>query len=285
MPVQTTLTGYISFPDGAKVSVKADGESSYTDIGAINSAINCVLNYEENQVTTANAGKLAKQIREMTTAIDFTLINLNPANINRLGGDIFTLETSNGDAVSDIENQTISGGWSDNTLYNLVLDSTAEGEIKTASQPTLTSVTLDPDTAAEVLVEDADYVVVETDNSPSGWAIQFISGNMDTASPTALDIQIVYGSNAPIASSTIYAGSSTETLSAYAIKFSHTNDSDAIDRELEIYAADTNSGGFAFNFKGANEDGVEEMPLSITGKIDTTRDSGKQLMRYFQLES
>ena len=77
MPTQTTYTEYISFPDGAKVSIKAAGDGGYTDIGAISSSVTGTLNYTENELVTANAGKLQKQIRDMVLEGSFTLINLN----------------------------------------------------------------------------------------------------------------------------------------------------------------------------------------------------------------
>ena len=89
MPVQTTQTGNVYFPDGAKVQVKAAGEGSYSDLGALNSAINLVLNWDENVVESANAGTLLTQIRNMTIAGDFTLINLNPSLVSKMSGGIF----------------------------------------------------------------------------------------------------------------------------------------------------------------------------------------------------
>lgn len=277
MPVQTTETGNIYFPDGAKVQVKESGAGSYTDIGALNSAITCTLNYTENQLTTANAGKTQKQIRDMKIDGSFTLINLVPENIERLGGSIFETVQTAGTPTTTISDQVVAAGWSDNTLYDLeLLDSGVN--IRTSAQPTLTSVTLDAGTP-ETLVEDTEYVVVANANSSSGWSIQFISANMTTPSPTTYTITIDYGSNTPIANTTLYAGSSTEILAAYALKFTHTDENGKL-RELELFAVDANTGGFQFNFKGANEDGVEEMPLTFTGNIDTSLTNGRQLLRW-----
>jgi hypothetical protein len=46
---------------------------------------------------------------------------------------------------------------------------------------------------------------------------------------------------------------------------------------LELFSVDTGSGGIQFNFKGANADGTEEMPISYMAKIDTSRTNGRQL--------
>ena len=281
MPVQTTHTEYMYFPDGAKVEIMAAGDVSYTDLGAINSAVTATLNWTENQIETANAGKTVKQIKEMQIEGGFTLINLNPVGVDKLGGGLFTKVDTPASAVTTIPDQIIAANWNDNVKYELVMytSSTDSTKLRTTAKPTLTSVTLDAAGTPETLTENNDYVVVADTGSYSGWSIQFISANMSTGTPKAKAITIDYGSNTPVASTTLYAGSSTELLSAYAMKISHTDDN-SLTRTLELYSVDPNSGGFQFNFKGANEDGLEEMPLTYMAKIDSSKTSGRQLMAF-----
>lgn len=281
MPAQTTKKSYVYFPDGAQVKVKASGDETFTDLGAINSAVNSTLEWTENAVTTANAGDLAIQVRQMLISGEFTLINLNPDGVEKLGGGVFEVVDTEGDAVTASPDQTVSAGWSDNTLYNLLPETSATDStvLKCASAPTLDSVTLDAGGTPESLVEDDDYVLVADTGSPSGYSIQFISGNMTTGSPTEKAITIAYSSVTPVESTTVYAGASTQTLTAYALQIVHT-DADGLERSLSLYSVYANSGGFQFNFKGADEDGVEEMPVSFTAKLDTSRTSGRQLMAW-----
>ena len=63
MPAQTTLTNKVYFPDGAKVSVKATVKVLIPTSALSIRPISLTLNWTENQVLTANAGKLMKQIR------------------------------------------------------------------------------------------------------------------------------------------------------------------------------------------------------------------------------
>lgn len=287
MPVQTTKTAHMLFPDGAMVAVKASGESSYTDVGAINSAVTATLNWTENQIETANAGKTAKQIKEMQIEGGFTLINLEPEGIERMGGGVFTKVDTPGTQVlaADIEDQIIPINWNDNTRYELrMYDSSAGVSMKMATKPVLTSVVLDPDTAAETLTEigagaGGDYMIVADADTYSGWSIIFNSAGMATLNPKTKTIEITYANNTPIASTTIYAGASTATLTAYAMQITHTDDNGKI-RRLELFSVDPNSGGFQFNFKGANEEGLEEMPLTFMAKLDTSLISGRQLMAW-----
>jgi len=283
MPTQTTKKAYIFFPDGGKVSVKEDGAVSYTDIGAINSAIQLVLNYDENEVNTANAGKLAKQIRNMSIAGSLDLINLEPDIIEKLGGGMFENVVTAGSPVATVPDQTIAAGWDDDIVYPLVLETSSsdDTELQASAKPTLTSVTLDPSGTPEALVEGTEYVLVEDSNAFSGWGIVFISANMSTGSPKTFDIEIDYASVTPVAGTTTHLGNSTETLAGYAIKVEHYNDSGAIDRSFEVYLADTASGGFSFNFKGANEDGVDTTSLSFNGRVDTDRTPGRQLANLY----
>jgi len=280
MPAQTTLTDYIYFPDGAQVLIDTAGLGSYTDLGAISSSVTATLNYDINQFETANAGKLERQIKNMTLAGAFTLINLNMANIVSMGGGLFTSADTAGSELSAIPDQTIAASWTDNKLYPLDMETTStdDTKLRMSTQPVLTSVTLNHATP-EVLVEDTDYVVVADANSYSGWSFQFISGNMNSAAPTTYSITVDYGANTPVASTTLYCGSSTATLTAYAMKIKHT-DSNSKVRELDLFSVDMDSGAFAFSFKGATEDGVEELPLVFTAKVDPDRVDGRQLMSF-----
>lgn len=280
MPTQTSLTDHVYFPDGAQVSIDTAGLGSYTDLGAISSAVTATLNYDVNLFETANAGKLDRQIRNMTMAGGFTLINLNIANISSLGSGMFSTVTTAASPVTTIPNQDIAAGWVDENKYPLIMytSSSDSTELKMSTQPVLTSVTADPAGTPEVLAEGTDYVICKDSDSISGWSIQFISGNFGTASEGDL-VTIVYDTNTPVASTTLYCGSSTQILTAYAMRIKHT-DSNSKVRQLDLYSVDMDSGGFQFNYKGANEDGVEEMPLAFTAKIDNTRTDGRQLFAW-----
>ena len=275
MPAQTTVTSHIKFPDGAKVSVKAYGESSYTDIGAIGSSITNTIQYDENQVETANAGKLAKQIRNMTVSGGFTLINLNPDYLSKMSGGLFTKVETAGTEVTAFTNQSIVG-YTEGVPVDLNPIVTATGKVlKFNAAPVLTSIT---GSTSGALAAGDDYLIVKDPNATSGYAVLFNASG--TATPgTGETYTVVFGANTPVASTTLYCGSSTAVLTAYAMKITHTDSAGKI-REVELYSVETNSGGFVFNFKGANEDGVEEMPLTYTARLDTSLTDGRQLFRY-----
>lgn len=276
MPAQTTVTGNVYFPDGAKVQVKESGAGSYTDIGVLGSDINLALNWDENEVISANAGTLLKQIRNMTVAGDFTLWNISPSIVPKLSGGLMETVTTAGASVSSIDDQVIaSGAASDKTPYNLSIVETGGAALRVESSLVIAGVTGDTDGA---LTEDDDYIIIDDATSSSGKSIVFNTAG--TALTTlAQEITVEYTSLTPVARTTNYVGTSTATLAAYAIKITHTDSNSKI-REFEIFSADTNSGGFTFGFKGANSDGVEEMPISFTGKVDTGLVDGRQLFAW-----
>lgn len=278
MPVQTTKTGYMSFPDGGKVSVKTSGGSWY-DVGALNSAVNFTLNFTENQVTTANAATTDKQIRDMLIDGSFTLVNLEPDAIQKMGGGMFEVVQTTGTTVNDadITDQTIDG-FTEGTPVDLRPIITADDELlRFSATPSITSVSA---SSAGSLTENDDYFIIKDSTSPSGYSISFITTGTATVG-TDETITVDFGDNDPVAGETIYAGSTTELLSAYGLKIEHTDDNAEIDRSFEIYSTNPSSGGFQFNFKGANEEGLNEMPLTFQGDLDTSRASGRQLFSYY----
>lgn len=277
MPVQTTEKSYVYFPDGAKVSVKASGDGGYTDLGAIGSAVTATLQWDASQESSANAGQYDTQIRNMRIEGGFTLHNLNPVGIEKLGAGIFTkVDTAGSEVLAAAFTDQSIVGYTAGVPIDLVAIVTATGQpIKFSAAPTITSVT---GSTSGALVANDDYVIVRNLNAASGYQIYFIGSGTNTPG-TSETYTIDWGNNTPIASTKIYAGSSTAVLTAYAMKVTHTDDNSKV-RELELFSVDPNAGGFVFSFKGANEDGVEEMPLTFTAKLNTTLTNGRQLMSW-----
>ena len=280
MPVQTTKKNFL-FPDGCQVLVKETGAGSYTDIGAINSSVTSSLTFDENQIETANCGTTEKQINNMKIEGGFTLINWDLDAIEKLSGGVVSRVVTAAAATTDIPDQDIAVGWDDNILYDLVAytSSSDSTELHLSAKPTLTSVTLDPDGTPEVLVEDTEYYIVANPNSTSGYSIGFISANMSTGSPKTYKITVDYGSNTPVASETLNAGASTVILNPVALRFKHTDENGLI-RQMDLHSVDPNSGFLQINFKGANEDGLEEIPLTFQARLDPNLTSGQQLFSF-----
>ncbi len=285
MPAQTTIKQYVFIPDGCQVNVKKEGEVSYTDLGVVMGECKASLSWTETKREYANA-EADIGIKDMVVEGSLELGNLNPSNIERLGNGIFTSVSVAAAPNSSIPAQDIAAGWDDHIKYEMVMYDAATGQVKIRmdTKPVITSVKLDPLTADETLTEigagaAGDYMVVADSNSYSGWSIIFNSEGMATGSPKTLIIRITYGTNTPVASTTLYAGSNSVTLDGYCLQFKHT-DSASLNRILDLFNVYTKSGGFSFSFKPVTDTGIETMPITFTAKLDTTLTDGRQLMAW-----
>jgi len=277
---QTDRISHIRLPKGCRVSADNNDGSGYYDLGIIMSTVEAVLQWDENVIDGANYEEAVTQVRNLRVEGSFTMGNLDPNGILKLGGGLFEKVDVDGTALSDIKDQIIAANWNDNVKYPLIMDSTAKGEIKTKAKPTLTSVKLDAAGTSETpLTEDSDYVIVADSMSNSGWSIQFISANMSTASKTKA-ITIDYGANTPLASTIMYAGNPSETISPFKLKFEVYSDAGDVEDSFEIFKNKCSAGAFAFSYKGIRDDGLDEMPISFVGKCDNTRTANRQLMAW-----
>ncbi len=273
MPAQTTKKT-LFVPDGCKVSVQPGRTGAWFDVGAVSGGATATLSWDENIIETGNAGSSEPQRRNMTIEGGFTLIHLDPEGVEKLGSGILERVVTAGTAVTAFDDQVITT-FVAGSIIPLVPIVTATGApLKFAAAPTLTSVTA---SVSGVLAANNDYTIVTAD-CPSGYGIVFNTAGTATVATTET-ITIVFGSNTPVASQTIYAGSTSSVAVPYGMKYTHTDDNGLI-RELELFYVTTSSGGLQFGFKGANEDGVEEMPITFNAKIDTSRTNGRQLMAW-----
>lgn len=278
MPAQTTKKSYVYFPDGCKVEYSTDG-TTYVDMGATNSAALATLEYDTNQVITANAGTLDRQAKNLRMTGGVTLINLNPTDIAAISGGLMTSTDTPTTPVTTSPDQVISSGsYTDVTPVNLIIltSSSDSTPLKATAEPTLTSVTGSVDGA---LAADDDYWIIKDSSSFSGYSIVFNVAGGTTLTTVVQDMTIVFSSTTPAEKTTIQCGASTIIMQSRYLRFTHTDDN-GLTRTLTMFAADIDSGGFQFNYKGANEDGVEEMPITFTAQIDTSRSSGAQLFEY-----
>jgi len=185
---------------------------------------------------------------------------------------MLTKNVTAGTDFTDAPDQTIAAGWTNMKPIHLAPTTAAGVAVKMDAEPTFTSIS---GATAGVLAAGDDYYIIKDDSSYSGYSIV-----LDTAGGAGLVttevVTIDYNNVSPIASTTLTGGSSTYTPDTLALRFYD----DASERTMTIYAANVDSGGFTFGFKANDSDGVEEMALSFTGQIDTTRTSGDQLFSW-----
>jgi hypothetical protein len=281
MPQQSPVSGYIYFPDGCKIS--ADFGSGYSDLGVVKGGFKASLGWKENRVHFGGGGYSSVQVKDMVIAASMVLYNLNLSNIASLSAGSVVATATPGTAHSSIPNQIIPANWSDNTKYNLIMYNTSADHtnLKMATAPALTSVTLYDSSSPEALSAwgagaGGDYEVVADNDSPSGWSIIFNSAGMVLGTPKTRYITIVYASNTPVATETVTTGWSSKILTAYKVKFVHT-DSAGLTRGGEIYSV-TPKSPFDFSIKGVDDNELEEMPISFEGYCDPNLTDGAALL-------
>lgn len=281
MPQQSSVSGYIYFPDGAAIS--ADFGAGYSDLGVVKGGFKASLAWKENRVHFGGGGYSSVQVKDMTVAASMVLYNLNLENIARMSGGSVVATATAGSPVSTIVNQVIPANWSDQTKYNLVMvkSSSDSTKLKTPIAPVITSVTLYDGSSPEALSAwgagaGGDYEIVADNDSFSGWSIIFNSAGMVLGTPKARAITIVYNTNTPTAKETVATGWSSKLLTAYKIKFVHT-DSAGLTRGGEIYSV-TPKSPFDFSIKGVDDNDLEEMALSFEGYCDPNLTDGAALI-------
>ena len=162
MPSQTTKTSNVFFPDGCLVEV--DTGSGYFDLGALNSAVTNTLEWTENRIESANAGTLQVQIRNMQITGGFTLINLDPEGVEKLGGGMFERVETTGAVTPEDQVQTTPAT---GVLVPLILLDSSGNNLWPAAAPTVTSVT---GATSLALTVNTDYDIIADSQSASGYS-------------------------------------------------------------------------------------------------------------------
>jgi hypothetical protein len=281
MPSQVTLDPTILIPaDGCIVSYSTDSGSSYTNIGTIMGDVAFTPEAETVEIQTGNAGLTPLEWKNPKLGFSFELMEFNMDIINDMTCGIGTKTTTAAAPNASIPDQVISATWADNTVYNLVMYESSSSTVKLnmgSTEPTLTSVTIDAGGVnEEVLDAGSDYFLVKKTSSPSGWGIVFEESSISGSATYTDAITIDYGSNTPIASTTIQIGSSVKQLTPLMFKIYHV-DANSLTRALYIYECYLNPDSMAWMFKGEDKSEKTTLPFNFTGQIDTSRADGDQL--------
>ena len=278
MPIQTTKsTTFLRFADGAKVAVDDDGSGTFRDLGVCQGSVNASLDFTKEKIETANGGVVANRYRQMLISGSFTLIDLDPQNISELSAGMITRTQVAGVLFDTAPDQAISYLGTGIEMFDLAPTTAAGVAVRVATLGALTSVTGSVNGALTVNV---DYTIVANPNSFSGYSIVFNPAGA-TLTATAQTITVDYDDVTPYASQTLTMGTTTGTLSAVAIRFTQEDSAGDVIARVTIYSATPNSGGIQFGFKGAEEGGIDELPISFEGDLDTTRTDGDQLLSFY----
>ena len=266
MATQNTIKKLI-FPDGGELAISDDDGSSFHGLGVLEAGVEMTYNFDKIEEETGNSGKTCARAKNETLALaPSPLQSFNLPTLEKIGGGLFTNTAIAGTPVPGATQTAASGGW----LFNKLI--LIENQNYDVSAITVNSVTGGTD---GILVEDTDYYIGQ--NAKGEYGIFIIdSANVTTETQ---DMVIDYDYT-PSAGNVMTAGKSSTILSRYIMRFRHyTNDAQTEwDIELFAYGTDVDS-GMAINFKGSNEEGKDNITVSFTSNLDTSRASGSQLFQ------
>jgi hypothetical protein len=276
MPIQTTKKN-VRIADGCRISVKKSADADFLDLGVVQGDYVATLQYDEENIEFANATPL-KRKSNMRIEGSFTMGNLEGECLEKISNGIVTRVATPGDQVlsADFDKQVIDG-FALNTPIELSPVVTATGvAIKFSEAPVIASI-MTNDTPPKTLVPDDDYFVIANSNAHSGYSIMF-SGSGDAGLDGTEELTITYGDNTPVASETLYCGTSSFTATPYAMRIQHFTSSGAPDYTLDLYNVYTSPGSYNFGLKGADTGGIDTMEITFAAELDETKTDGRQLL-------
>lgn len=273
MPVQTNKKN-VNLADGCKVSVKASESADFLDLGVMEGDCVASLQYDEERKEWANA---APDVTRSNFRMEgsFTLANLDFDGLSEISNGMIERVVTAATPVTAFDAQVIAG-FTANVKQELVAVVTATGEpIRFSAAPDITSIK-DDESVQNTLVENDDYFIIADSNAASGYSIMFTDEGSNNIDPTA-NLTITFGTNAPIASETLYCGTSTFEAQPYAMRIQHFNTAGAVDYQLDLYNAYTSPGSYNFGLKGADTGGYDTMEISFSVELDESKTDGRQL--------
>ena len=282
MPRQTEKRN-IFFGDGCQVSVKASGSDGYLDVGLIDGDYTGIFQFDSNTKEWGN-GEPTETFTNMRIEGAFVLANIQHEVIDELSNGVFERVVTAGTPVlsEDFDEQVVNG-FTPNVPIELSAVVTATGEaIKFSAAPVITTIVDDTMPTPVELVAGDDYFVIANQNATSRYSIMFTNTGTNTISQTA-ELTITFGNNTPIASETIYGGTTSFTSKPYAMRIQHFNSSGVADRSLDLYNSRTSPGSFNFGFRGANSNEYDTMEISFVADLDESLTDGRQLFAHTML--
>lgn len=266
MPFQVSSgSDNLIFPDGVALEVSTDSGASWTNLGVLSAGTTVTYNYDLIGLESGNKGSLRSRAKNEKIALaPSTLWSWDVETWSKFSGGLFTYSSIAGTPVSGASQVVASGDWAYNKFIEI------ENQNGDGSTITINSVTGGTDGA---LVSETDYF--KGRNERGIWGI-FVKDSV-TVTTLSQTITIDYDYT-PATGRKITAGQSSKVLSRFYARLRHYTD-DALttwDAQCLIYGVDMDS-GLNFNFKGANEDGVNEITVAFTGNVDTSKTSGAQL--------
>ena len=248
----------VHIPCGCTISV-GDNEDSLVDIGVIpeDTDTSLSITYEVQTVMGSKREKVLEYVRNMAAEGTSAIYQVNLKLLNELFGGVMDISESAGAEVPSATYK-IAKGYSKETIYTLP-GQNADGTAQTISKV---------NDGTEDLTADVDYVQVK--GADGRWGIMLLSG------ATATEELTVTYAYTPTAYVDAFMGDSVRQITSKMIRFSKEYGGKKF--WIDLFSAKATN-GLQIGFPASSADTPMSIPLTITGELDVTRDSGKQLLR------
>ncbi len=248
----------IHIPSGSVVRI-GDDVAAMIELGVLSGDSSANISYDSVSVVGSQDEDVMVYVKNMRVEVSFTLMQLMTANIQRLLDGVATMVTTSGNPVIGAQ-QTIPAGWVENRMIRIARQN-ADG-----SKPTISSVV-----AGGPGTENDDYFVVQA--ADGTWYIMLRTDGTGLFL-TSQEVTVTYDYT-PAASNTLRMGSRSAELKPKIVEVEKIVQGKKF--RVRLWSA-RNEGGLELSFPAANSDDPATLPVTVTGKLDTNRVDGEQLI-------
>lgn len=242
----------VHLPVGYKVEIETDaGSGTFTDLGVTMNEGSLAFSYDSVKVTGSRAEGVLNFFKSMTIEAQFTLLQQDLAQIDKLLSGASAYATVAGSLVSGYEQTLVANKWARSKFIPFE-NQNGNGDINdnvVVSNPA-------------ALTEGIDYVIMQDETGL--WGVLVLDGQGVLTNNLVLEYDYT-----PNASKTLTAGSASVDIKPRVLRIS---------KELAtgkwwvmtIYAA-VNSGGLSFSLPRYDADEPSILEVTMAGQLDTDR--------------
>jgi len=263
-----TVKEKFSTPDGLSFELSLDNMSTWKDVGVMDDGANFVHEYDAPPVEFGNQQNPSPIAKNQKLQMDPSeLISWDSEVMAALSAGLVARTAITGSLVEGAEQVVASGDWGFDKMILL------SGQNAAGTVPTINSVTGSVDGAGDA----DDWTTVE---GAGGWYLVPLDGtNFETEAQT-LTIDTDY---TPASGYNLKAGTSSQTLTSVAIRFTHWTD-DALtltDWQMTCPRVFPNGGLNLTKLGSKSGNEFDKWSIALTAERDNTQTDGEQLFTLY----
>lgn len=257
----SSYTG-VHIPNGCTVYI-GDTIGGLTTVGVLDGDADIAIEYDLVEYLGSMAEDVVSYVKNMRATANFNLVQFQTSVFDNILNEIGSTSTVAGTLVSGAE-QTIAAGWTSEVGVVLA------GQNSDGTKPTINSVTASTSGVGAV---DDDYIVYKSGHL---WYVAPRTGGTATFGTTE-SIVIDYDYT-PAESNSLTLGSSSVEMTTKILRFELVNDGKYF--RATLYSV-KNESGITLQFPSAQNDNPAVYPVSLIGRLDTSRSDKDQLIAIY----